>query len=596
MKKTASYISEDVLMGYLEGVLDAGRHAEVQQCLQRDKRLGEDLGKLRSQEQELVDLGTVLRMLTPGIHIGDSVLRTIKEHDTWDGALESELTELGVRIRDGITEVNLAAGVTAALGTKEAVIASTPVETDLMVLGEVLRDHVPGVDLVAPILDVVNKSHSARNGYIETHGRGKASPRRRTPLSWPLIGLAAVLLLCLGFLTLPMLPVDTDGTKVARQEESRQSRVPGMLPENPSVPVPDEKRSAPEKPYDDRESLLSLLARSAPSKEPSTASDGKAVSRAAFTVQDVLAAKRKALENQAGASAMLARWGSLDPDDVRRLLSEESLTTAQIAGMSRFLTDEEAVDLLKEVVDRNPDNMTVRLALAMQLMEDPAATVDALEQLATLKEQDPENALLYYMDAKLRFSLGDYASGLSLLESAAELNQGSAYGITNAQYNKAALEAGGIPAELAGTVAAFYAGTDEYAAVSALKADLLAQGATLEAEGNFEGALSVYKSVGEMGRQVSQGAAYTNEYLAGLDTQMDAVEAMNALASLVQVPGGLQTIQEVYDLFLQGLDIFLEYTRLLTDVTRIDDGEAVREMVESVLENGDIQYLQNMAM
>ena len=83
-------------------------------------------------------------------------------------------------------------------------------------------------------------------------------------------------------------------------------------------------------------------------------------------------------------------------------------------------------------------------------------------------------------------------------------------------------------------------------------------------EGNFEG-LSVYKSVGEMGRQVSQGAAYTNEYLAGLDTQMDAVEAMNALASLVQVPGK-QTIQEVYDLFLQGLDIPGIY-RLLTDVT-----------------------------
>ena len=485
--------------------------------------------------------------------------------------------------------------VRAALQEND-LVTSSPLESDLVSLGEILRTRVPEVNFVPHVTGALDRLDLSGKGFSTASGQTKSARSRRSSLTWPLIGLAAGLLLCLGFLVLSMMPVDTGGVKVAQHETARIPVTPDKRREVSSAPTVEEKTVSPEKPPSDKESLLSLLARPAPSMEPLPSRDGKAASRTAFTVEEVLAAKRKSLESGAGAAAILAKWGTLDPDDVRRLLEAESLTTAQLAGMSRFLTAGEAVELLKEAVERNPEDAGVRFVLAMQLMDDPAASEETLEHLAVLKEQEPANALLYYMDAKLRFSLGDYANGLSLLESAAHLQAGNAHGVTNAQYHNAALETGGIPADLAGTVAAFYAGTDEYAAVSQLKTDLLAHGAVLEAEGNYEDALSVYKSVGEMGRQVSRGAAYTNEYLAGLDTQMDAVEAMNALAELVEIPGCLQTIQEAYDIFVQGLDLFLEYSSLLADVTRIEDHEAIRDAVGGILQTGDIAYLQNIDM
>ncbi len=595
MKKAASHIAGDVLLGFLEGVLDKNLQGEVQKCAHKDRLLREALDGLRSQERELIELGNLLRVSTPGIHIGDSVLRAIKKPDIMHGSLAHELTELGGCVRDGIPRVEIMSPVRAALQEND-LVTSSPLESDLVSLGEILRTRVPEVNFVPHVTGALDRLDLSGKGFSTASGQTKSARSRRSSLTWPLIGLAAGLLLCLGFLVLSMMPVDTGGVKVAQHETARIPVTPDKRREVSSAPTVEEKTVSPEKPPSDKESLLSLLARPAPSMEPLPSRDGKAASRTAFTVEEVLAAKRKSLESGAGAAAILAKWGTLDPDDVRRLLEAESLTTAQLAGMSRFLTAGEAVELLKEAVERNPEDAGVRFVLAMQLMDDPAASEETLEHLAVLKEQEPANALLYYMDAKLRFSVGDYANGLSLLESAAHLQAGNAHGVTNAQYHNAALETGGIPADLAGTVAAFYAGTDEYAAVSQLKTDLLAHGAVLEAEGNYEDALSVYKSVGEMGRQVSRGAAYTNEYLAGLDTQMDAVEAMNALAELVEIPGCLQTIQEAYDIFVQGLDLFLEYSSLLADVTRIEDHEAIRDAVGGILQTGDIAYLQNIDM
>ncbi len=595
MKKAAPHIAGDVLLGYLEGVLDKNLQDEVQKCTHKNRFLREALDGLRSQERELIELGNLLRVSTPGIHIGDSVLRAIKKPDIMHGSLAHELTELGGCVRDGIPRVEIMSPVRAALQEND-LVTSSPLESDLVSLGEILRTRVPEVNFVPHVTGALDRLDLSGKGFSTASGQTKSARSRRSSLTWPLIGLAAGLLLCLGFLVLSMMPVDTGGVKVAQHETARIPVTPDKRREVSSAPTVEEKTVSPEKPPSDKESLLSLLARPAPSMEPLPSRDGKAASRTAFTVEEVLAAKRKSLESGAGAAAILAKWGTLDPDDVRRLLEAESLTTAQLAGMSRFLTAGEAVELLKEAVERNPEDAGVRFVLAMQLMDDPAASEETLEHLAVLKEQEPANALLYYMDAKLRFSVGDYANGLSLLESAAHLQAGNAHGVTNAQYHNAALETGGIPADLAGTVAAFYAGTDEYAAVSQLKTDLLAHGAVLEAEGNYEDALSVYKSVGEMGRQVSRGAAYTNEYLAGLDTQMDAVEAMNALAELVEIPGCLQTIQEAYDIFVQGLDLFLEYSSLLADVTRIEDHEAIRDAVGGILQTGDIAYLQNIDM
>ncbi len=584
-------------MGYLEGTLDGESQKEVQARLRRDKALRCEMELLRDQERELADLGQDLRHVAPGVYIADSIMRTIKEPETYADPLEGELTSLGGHIRDRIPQVALAETVKAVLEEESGIKIFTPTEVELLSVGEELRNRLPGLNLVPPVLAAVDTTASGENASVNALLRRKRMQRRNAALSWSLIAAAAGLVLCLGLLLYPMMrAVQTDKVEVSSDKQPRQTVVKKIPQRAPAVTTTKEEPAPPAKPSSESVSPISFPERPPFWKEmrPSTRKEGE--TPVEFTLEDLLAAKQKSLEGQADALSMLTRWGALEPDTVRRLFDEGQLTPSQLAGMSRFLPAEEAINLLQHAVDGNPENPSLRFVLAMQLMDSPTGQEEALAQMTSLKELAPENALVHYMDAKLRLSSGDYANGIAALEEAAGVNMGTAYGIVNAQYHSAALQAAGMPADLADTVAAFYAGTDEYAVVTQLRTDLLDYGATLEAEGNYEIAQTVYKSVGEMGRQVSRGAAYTNEYLAGLDTQQDALEAMNALAELVEIPGGMQTIQSAYDILKQGWELFREYTAMLENVTQVADTQSVVTAVGSILQTGDIQYLQNAGM
>lgn len=596
MNRQRHTITETVLIDYLEGTLAVERQREVRDWLMRDSALRQTFESLQKQERELHALGKELREVAPHIHIADSVMRAIERTESSIESIESELNKVGELLRQHAPSIDFTGAIMAMLPEEDSREGRAPLEKNLVEIGKSLRARTPQVDLVPPVMEEVEKESAGKVVSFDEQVRLRKTQNREHPVSWALFGsVAAVLLLGLGFLLAQMMePVKVDRVSIARSDESARTDVGAggatvPAPEREGEPLPFKNVIS-----DGPVSLMSAFTRPVSTEQASSDEEEDGVVTAGFTIEDVLQARRASLEGNAESLAMLARWGALDPDEVRRLYAEGALTSAQLAGMSRFLPAAESMALLRDAIQQSPTDPALRLALAKQLMENPGGYDEAFQQLAALRTLAPENALVHYMEAQLLFAMGDFSNGLSMLEYAAEFGTAQAYAMANAQSHSAALQAAGIAPEMADMLAAFYAGTDEHSSVSQLRGELIGYGAYFESIGDYDTAMAIYKSIGLLGTQLAAGASYTNEYLAGLDTQAASLEAMNALASLINIPGGLQTIQTAYDIFVNGMNVFMEYTSILDGVTSISDVTAVLNAVNVILQTGDINYIQSL--
>ena len=103
--------------------------------------------------------------------------------------------------------------------------------------------------------------------------------------------------------------------------------------------------------------------------------------------------------------------------------------------------------------------------------------------------------------------------------------------------------------------------------------------------------MAIYKGVNQLGLQVNQGADFSNEMLAGLDSQRAAVEAIDALAKLMNIPGGAYTVEVAYTVLMQGMDFFLEYTSVFENLIGNAEAQNILQAVQQIMQVGDIRYL-----
>lgn len=586
-------ITDDVLMDYNEGTLDVAKAREVQESLKHDERLARAYDALCKQEEDLFDLGRSVREMLPSINLVDSIMRVLDLESQPEDALESELSRLGEYLKANLPKIEIAGNISNLL-QEEQQEPTTTLEKELTSLGKTLRAKTPSINVVPSIRVAIGAKPYPNSSTIIDYATYKAGRKRTTSLSWgALTAIAASVVVGFTFLIVQIVqPTQTRRFDIAKERVS-ESRNLKTHPQ--AVPLPSsESDSLALKQTRSKESLLLSSVPRPPSISEKEKSDEQQDD--GFTLDDLLRAKKSSLEGQAEALALLARWGMLDPDEVRRLLKEGKLSPIQLAGLSRFLPTEEAIELLKQALQENPDLLAVRLALAKKLMEDPATYNEAQQQLALLREQAPDNALIHYLEARLRLASGDYTGAVALLEYASNFNTGSTYTVYSAQYHSAALQAAGMSAELADTLAAFYAGTEEYGFLTQLRTDLMHYGAYLESSGDYEAAFDIYKSVLLLGQQITNGASYLYEYLAGLDTQSAALEAIDALATLIQIPGGLQTLQIASEILAEGFNAFLEYTDLFEGILGINNVAQLVQVINMILQTGDINYLQNLTM
>jgi len=123
-----------------------------------------------------------------------------------------------------------------------------------------------------------------------------------------------------------------------------------------------------------------------------------------------------------------------------------------------------------------------------------------------------------------------------------------------------------------------------------MRNDLLDYGSYFESIGDYESAFAIYKSIGELGGQLLNGAAFGNEQLAGLDMQTAAMEAISQLLQILKVPGASQVVESSYELFAEGLDLFLENLGRLDDYLKQGSGNSVVETINGIMQYGDIRF------
>ncbi len=580
------------LLAYLENALASDAMAAVQARLIHDDALAAELQRLREQEAGLRDLGGALRDVVPSISVREQVMHRIRaQQAASEDSLEAELTALGGDLRAQTPSTDVVSSVMERLPEARRATDTQRLEQALVAVGDEIRRRAPRVEVADQVAADVAAEKSPNISSLAAYNKRKALRRRESPLSWRAVAAAAACL-AVGLTVLMsqiLQPTATDRLNIARQEQGAPT-----MNQRRDVSRPDSQDGGAPLPFkqvasNEAITLLSNMMR------PTTEEDGSDDPHAhgssqELSIEAILAARREALGGKSESLALLARWGALDPDEVRRLLEQGHISTAELAGLSRFLPEEEAIALLEQAIIQSPDDPALRYALARQLMEDPARHGQALEHLAMLKELAPGNSLPYYMDAQLLLAQGDYAGALQMLEYAASFGAGSAFALDGAQYHAAALLAAGLPADVAQMLAAFNAGGNEYASVTQLSYDLLSYGAYFESLGDYETALAIYKSVNRLGLQISQGALFSNEQLAGLDAQMAAIEAVNALSQVLNDPAILSTVDGAYDLFMEGLNVFLDNTRVIENMLGDSDITAVLRVIQRILMWGDLRY------
>jgi len=544
---------------------------------------------LRAQEAALHDLGNALREVAPSVDVCDAVMKRVRRLEAENDFLAQALLEVGSDLRISAPTLDIAGDVMVSIAEQQLAASTAKLEEELVETGEEIRALAPRVDVVEEVMDEVASGRLDNVTSFAAARRAKVVRRNASPFSWRFVAAtAACVLAVLGFVVMQMAqPPALRGRDIAQrvQTVSSEQKPQQSMRYQEGEPLGFKPASS-----DQRISILSSTQRPAAAAPVKEGDAQKKDVQLAVNVEDVIAAKREALADNLDALAQLARWGALDPDEVRRLLAEGVISLKELAGISRFLPEEEARALLKDAVTKEPNDPLLRYALAKNLMNDPEQYDEALRQLSLFHDLTPDNSLSYYMDAQIRLSQGDYAGALQAIEYASAFQSGSAYALENAQFHSAALQAAGFPADVAQMLAAFNAGTDEYGFITQLGSNLLGYGAYYESIGDYDTALAIYKGVNQLGLQINQGADFSNEMLAGLDTQQGAIEAMDALADMMDIPGGAYTVEIAYTVLMQGMDFFLEYTDVFENMIGNAEAANMLQIIQRIMQVGDLQY------
>ncbi len=317
------------------------------------------------------------------------------------------------------------------------------------------------------------------------------------------------------------------------------------------------------------------------------------------TVSDIVLARRDAASGGAGL-AKLVEWATIKREDAQRVIDSADASPQAMISAANSLSQADEEQVLLTAVGILPDDPYARFELAKSYSEDPQKATEAIAQLQAMPDLDQENALPYYLKAKLLLEQGDAAGALEALAVAQSKRSVSAYTRESAQAKVQALIAAGIPEDQAKMLSAMTAGTDQYSYLNDLGKSLIDYGRNYMASQDYETAGELFDAARTLGQQVQDGASFSQEQLAGLDIQS---QALDALQELYGQTGTTEQIEELANQTLdlvasiEGLDgIFTALQQLFTT----DYGEDIWNTVSGlVLSYGDINifsYLNQMGI
>ncbi len=581
---------------YLALLLDVPEEGSERDAVLR--RLDEDPA-FRARFLELQEMGDTLAALGASIHknvggidIVDAVQDSVTQLN-WEAltgeqrpfyALEQDLESAARAWHEDIAEVDLVACVLDAAkashqSEREIELPYGPLTGALNTLGSEMANATPTVDLVAGIMLKIGSPASRHPEVVPLRPRGAAAstvsmPQKRRPVLYGSWAAAAVLCLAGAWLTYHYMDEDSPTNLVAQH------------PQNPSIPLPDGGQ-------DD----LTGLTRVIPFDELPEATvpdEGDLEGRPnnmggaeAITVQDAINARRRALVNDA---ATFQRLASLSADEASSLLQDLDISMDALIGAAKFLPPEEAAAVLRAALVTDPENESLRYALAQALSGDPALSAERQANLENLIALNGNNSLPHYMLAADYMARGESGSAMSALANGATQSAARPYTLESMRQYEAALEASGLDAEVAQYLAVATAGQSEVADIAALRSELLGYGAYYAEQGDNETAEQIYNAVNQLGIQITDGAEMAIVQQAGLETQQDALSAIQGIAEILQKPENVALLGDGINVLAESIFDVSQYVTSAQDVVNNPQATSTdwSQLIQHIMANGDM--------
>lgn len=319
------------------------------------------------------------------------------------------------------------------------------------------------------------------------------------------------------------------------------------------------------------------------------------------SMDEILSARRDASDDRRGISR-LVQWASLKREEALKIANDANASPQVIVGAAESLTGQEAAQVLLTVVGQSPDDPLARLELAKAYDEAPEAgtETEAMAQLPTLYTLDPENALPYYLEAKLRLEQNDLAGALEALRMAQSMPKASAYSLESALAKAEALIASGLPADEAKLVSALTAGMDQYNFLCDLGKNLLEYGQDYMAVGDYDTAENIFEAVQRLGQQAEEGALFSQEQLAGLDMQAAAIDVLEELYTAIESTEGIDQLATQTRDLVASIDQLSGFFSALDQLFFSEESSDFFTMISGwILQSGDLalfDYLEEMGI
>lgn len=449
------------------------------------------------------------------------------------------------------------------------------VSADLEAIGDKIIEEVPGIDVVRSVMGAVELQESRSR---ETHLK-PIGPEKRS--WWPMafgMAVAATLLIGIGIGIGLRLQTDDNTIIIAKPV------VPPVIIEKPDdLPTGEgaaERQNGFRKIPDTKPVIEPLpMLEESPREKPETDAGDKP--------DEDIEDRGERLQ-----LAMLASYSDRLQERATNIADAVDTRIEAKVGASRHLPSEEAESILVAATEKYPDDPHIRYQLALNYAQSPETSADALAQLAILKELEVDNALPYYIEAKILMDQGDTNGALNSLDRAAELEHANAYAASAFRFNEEALIASGLSSEDARVDAAFSIGAYEYDELHELAIALMDFGEGFVDE-SPETARQVYESVDRMGEQLQTNPAHLEEGMAGADIQIMTEEPLENIYMSMGDQQALEDQESNLDRTALQVEFYTEVIKEVIEVASLP-GADLFDIGESILLGG-YAFLTNLA-
>lgn len=551
----------DQLLDLAEGRLEQRAAVNLRNEMERSAVLKQHFAWVVSVRDELGALGDSIANTSPSVDLLPSILQSLAA-----GADHPEAEDLFTSLlewRDGVLplpesdRLRRMADTSADIHTANDWIQEAADELES--LGDQLVANAPEIDVSRAVMDAVYRI--ADPDPIVTLD----AERLRRRAQWRLVGsvaAAALIALAIGAVwfasgndatqtTPPEAPVLANPEPAWQQDEYIEKRQ--QLPQRP------------------KRRMYADLRNPAGIDEPRALAGTQAPLLDALDTDTVLAARKKAA--QTGDWSEFQQLAALTPEEAQELAKKPGLPATALVGLADSLMPSDKEKALLTVVGILPGSPYIQLELLESVAEQPPGDAQSEEPLRIsqrISELDPQNALPYYLEAKMYLDNGDPRSAIAVLLEAQALDYANAYSLEAAAHRRSALIANGMAPETAELLAAFDAGNEQADALFNLAVDLLDYGNYYNGINDFETARIIFEGVQTLGNQIEAGAVLSQEQLVALDIQSAAIDVLGQFYETQGIVEALRPLTEQSLNIMADLDslnvFFVQLNTMLGDV------------------------------